>query len=1175
MTKKIINIVCFIHFVAICFGQNQDTLVSIDDTITTPIVIDTTIIDTPIIDSESNDSTQSIVESFIEDDSIKNIIRDIEIEFIKQKVEQAADSIYFNVCKFKNTTNKAIQGQIRINIPKGWHLIADPSMEITLEANDSISLPVRLSIPREAVGGMAYVIDASFEAKDGYYSGAAYLKIPLKTKWDMYLNNSTIYFNEYFESVQFSIHIKNKGNASELINLQFDIGSLLDVLEINENKKDFFVKVPPQTDTIYTYTILRAQLTEDKRQFYGQVWDESTIKIKAISGTTNKVRRDMLWVRDLDNNYIHNRQERSSPLNLEANVFNLLSSNQPKINAGAYGQILFKGEHDLDYVFQARNLLYRQNNNLNYFDNPNNYTFRLKYRWSDKLVAELGEIYNNTMHSLRGWGVKAAYNLSEKDEVSASYIIGKYYPNWSTSLLYKRKINNIRTWVGATYEDNQYVHYKALSPEIGAAFSPYKNHTLRLGLMGTNAVFDNNQGIGTPQDSSLLGFSYMASYSGVWKKFRFGGSTRNDQLNFIRVRPSNKINGYFRYLLNAKSRINLIANYNAVSTSGYIYSPYYNGSYNKQAIYRATYLNRLSNSLVVEAGPMLRVLNRLLVQNDTTAEDFTNYFGGLFVLSRIKIDEFQMLTPSLSAGYTYFTNHLYPDFTIRELPAINLGLSYVNRNMGASANYIYGPNFFVSESFFENDEPINYETVQARFHHTRKFYSKNITWGNYLTYFLRLPSNRQNLVLSTMLNFKLPYRWSANMRANIYTNSVDEETAGVITHRNFSMNIGIKKSFDVPQPRIKYYNVTAICFNDMNGDGERGDDEPLISNIKLMLSRDQEKNDNGFVRFGEQELVSNTQGEIKLTDIPEGSYLANFEPLFNLGNLYNAKGDDQSIEITSDMDYYIPYVESYQVNGQVSLIRDEFSDKGLVNVNGVRVEATNEKGEKFAALTDQKGFYTLNVPQAGYFTVQVSNVFGEGFEIDKDKFLIQFDGFKHYTVDFTFYEGKKEINFGDGSQFFNFKSLTATESSDSNETDAEPTAGEENLTTTAVEPMEVENVAMQPKEDLIKEVEVTSKENEDANTDNFSKENIRYLVELGMVEASNTSAYISKLKELGINSTPIEVNGVKIYASVIFDNLTDANNKLEELTKVGFTEGVVIGSYNGKIFTKEFLKGKE
>ncbi len=1161
MKDFLLHILFFLCLTNIVSAQINDSL---------PLPAEALILDTLAVDSISNinvideeKNTNSIVDQFIKEDSVSEIIRDIEIEFIKPKIEQSSDSIYFNVCKITNTTNRDLSGKIRINTPKGWHLIANPSMEIILHANESISLPVRVSIPREAVGGMAYVIDASFESLEGYYSGAAYIKIPLKVKWDMYLANSTLYFNEYFETVLFDIHINNKGNAPELINLQFKVGHLLDILEVNEAKKDFFVKVPPQTDTVFTYTILRSQITEDKRKYYSRIWDESTIKVKALSGSDNKVKTDMLWVRDLDNQYIHDRQERSSPLNIQANVYNLLSANHPKLNLRAFGQILFKKQHDLSYSFKSRNLFYSQNIEEGHFKNPNNYTFRIQYKWRDKIAAELGQVYNNTMHSVRGWGIKAQYNFNKTDELSASYIIGRFYPSTSYSLKYKRKIKSVRAWAGITHQNNQYVHYKALSPEIGAAFSLSKIHTFRIGLMGTNAIFDNNQGIGTPKDSTLQGFSYIASYSGAWKKFRIGGNTRNDQFNFIRVRPSNKIHGYMRYIINPKSRINLIGNYNSVSTSGYIYSPFYNGSYNKQSIYRLTYLNRIKKNVILEAGPMARILNRLLIQNDTSTSNFTNYFGGLFVLSRIKFDEFQMLTPSLSMGYTYFKDQLNPNKIIRELPAINLGLSYINRNLGASANYIYGPNFFVRESFFQSNKPVNYETVQARMYHTKHFYEKHISISNYFTYFLRLPTNRQNFVLSSMLNFNLPNGWTANIRANLYTNSVDEDTQGIITHRNFSMNIGIKKSFDIPQPRIKYYDVNIICFNDMNGDGIRGDEEPLLSNIKLKLSKRKTNRKKTIIRFGEQELVTNTNGEIILTDIPQGAYIAQFEPLFNLGNLYNAKGDEQEIEIIQNMDYYIPYVESYQVNGVVSLIRDEFSDKGLVNVNGVRVEAVNEKGETFAALTDPSGHYVINVPQAGYFTVKVNNVFGEGFEIDKDKFLIQFDGFKQYTVDFTFYEGKKEINFGNGEQFFNFKSLTQQKSTDStnksqNISDSLQKPTEDNKNPVVEIPTEV----MQPKKELENDIRAITPQDSTIIQDSL----VKYMVEIGMATIYIKEEYTDQLAQLNIKPTPIKVKGITIYASSVLNNIAEAENLIQKMVNLGFTEGVIVKSIKGKIY---------
>ncbi len=385
------------------------------------------------------------------------------------------------------------------------------------------------------------------------------------------------------------------------------------------------------------------------------------------------------------------------------------------------------------------------------------------------------------------------------------------------------------------------------------------------------------------------------------------------------------------------------------------------------------------------------------------------------------------------------------------------------------------------------------------------------------------------------------------------------------------MNIGIKKSFDIPQPRIKYYDVNVICFNDMNGDGVRGEEEPLLSNIKLQLSKIKDENSKDFIRFGEQELVSNTKGEILLTDLPQGAYSATFEPLFNLGNLYNAKGDEQEIEVVSDMDYYIPYVESYQVNGFVSLIRDEFSDKGLVNVNGVRVEAVNEKGETFAALTDQSGHYVINVPQAGYFTVKVNNVFGEGFEIDKDKFLIQFDGFKQYTVDFTFYEGKKEINFGDGASFFNFKSLTVNKKSldTANNVDVKnDSIKTKSIKDDVLDLITVVSEAMQPKEDLEAEISVLSKQNLKLIPKDFKKEDVRFLIEIGMVVKFLTNEYTILLSRLNVEPTPILVNGISIYASTIFKSRKEANDLLEELKRLGFTEGVIVSSIGGKVFIK-------
>ncbi len=107
--------------------------------------------------------------------------------------------------------------------------------------------------------------------------------------------------------------------------------------------------------------------------------------------------------------------------------------------------------------------------------------------------------------------------------------------------------------------------------------------------------------------------------------------------------------------------------------------------------------------------------------------------------------------------------------------------------------------------------------------------------------------------------------------------------------------------------------------------------------------------------------------------------------------------------------------------------RDEYSSLGLINANGIRVTATGANGEVFATLTDNLGNYSIDIPQGGAYVIKVNNIFGDEFEIDKDEFLIQFNGFKSFNVDFTFFEKKRKVNFN-GDNFFNFESINDSDS---------------------------------------------------------------------------------------------------------------------------------------------------
>ena len=191
-------------------------------------------------------TTSEIIDDMILSDSLEQ--QKIQITFVKKKVEYGPDSTYFNVCKVTNKTSETVEGEFRVRIPIGWGLIGDPSKIIQLKPGETKIFPVRLTISSEAVGGVAYTVDASISSNEGIYSGATYIKIPLTSEWEMYVDRHTIYFNEYFDEQEFNVTIKNKGNAEELVKLDFTIGKLLEIE--GQKEEEVYVLVPAYTERL-------------------------------------------------------------------------------------------------------------------------------------------------------------------------------------------------------------------------------------------------------------------------------------------------------------------------------------------------------------------------------------------------------------------------------------------------------------------------------------------------------------------------------------------------------------------------------------------------------------------------------------------------------------------------------------------------------------------------------------------------------------------------------------------------------------------------------------------------------------------------------------------------------------------------------------------------------------
>ncbi len=1125
----------------------------------------------PSIDGgeDSTKKDQDGIDELILQDSLNALNKKIQVAFKLKKVEQSADSVYFNVVTFTNTDSKPVSGALQVRVPNDWKLIANPSMEnVELAPNETISLPVRISIPFDATGGVAYVIDASFTTKEGIYSGAAYIKIPMKSKWDAEVFEKQVYFNELFDRVPFKLKIVNEGNATELLKVNLDVGRLYNIIELD--KEEFYVEVPPLSDTILEYTVeSNTLLTVEQKMEYGMIWDESSVKVKIV-GSNGKTFQDAVHYLDLENELTTQRQEKNTPLNVDLSIYNLLSPNPTFVNLLVYGQLLFKGDHDLSYMANFRNI-YRSGRFFGptFWSNPNNIRYQLGYSWKDRLHVNAGLITNYTLHTGRGIGARASYEITENDRVQASFISNQFLPIMIGTAEYYRRLNKgISLNVGLTYEDNDYVNYQAYSTQLGASAVFAGSQSISGQILLTNARFDASAFGGSP-DSSLIGVSYNFKYSGAFikNKLRVSLSTRNDQFNFLRMRPVHVISGNGLYRINNVSNIKVIGVYNAVKPSRYTLSPFYTGLYAETQVYRATYQYRFSNKITSEAGPLFKILSRRSFDNSLGLyDDFDNYFIGGYFNTRFKLNERTFITPTLTIGRTSFRNILSDSTILSPILSTSVGVSITSRNYRFNASYIRGPMFFVDDDYILFDE-ISMETVSLRGQMDKFIYKNTVKVSGYANYYLRLPSNRQSIVLSGRTDFFFPKGWRAYMTAGIYTNSyVDESTQGISASRFFSLNAGVIKSFGFNQPRIKYSDIEFICFNDFNGDGERQDNEPLLPNIKVNISLDPNYDDPRQIKWGERELMTSAEGKVVIHNMPDLNYLVNFKPMVNLGTLYNVNGDNQIISVSEDRTIYVPYAESYRVYGSVVMNRDEFSSKGLINVGGIRITATNLKGDAYSVLTDNDGSYVLNVPQAGSYVISVNNIFGDEFYIDKESFVIQFDGFKTYQLDFTFYEGKRKVNFG-GDNIFNFQSLNGGD--DEGEDSEGNGDGQGDATETTADTTSVDGDFMQNAQKLREEIEAISKENEKTIETPVNPDDVRYMVEIGVFDSEIDTDVANLILSLGFTPTTIKVDGVTVYATPVEKTHAEISEVLQAIYDAGLSEAMIVGVYQGKIITEE------
>lgn len=952
-----------------------------------------------------------------------SIAKDVEIKFVKFKTVHGFGESYFNVCNIKNKTNKILDLDFKLNIPAGWALLnSNVLFSRSIIPGGEINIPLRLTIPRNALGGVAYVINMVASTKEKEFYGASYVKIPEVSDWDIQTTTDRVYFNELYNSEDFEILLSNKGNSQQVINLKFRIGKNLKMLDSTGNY-NLFISIPPYSDTLLNYTVTKINKSEIVNYVPGNMRDSEII----VTALDREGRKKLKYFRffDLDNNFNNQRDEAYSPLNLSFNAINLASGMNPMITLGAFGEIQLNEEHNFNYNTSFRNIRFANQTFATYFNNPFLYNFQLNHNWNNKLLTTVGNVTGiNPILGFNGSGIKSFYRFENGSRADFTLARNRFFPEWFASSGYSsnilipvfKKLVSYKLSLG--YFTSGLVSFNSVMPELSIGFSPIKKHNISLSIMPRfgnvpSANPSNN-------DSAVIGNSYSFNYGGSIKKVNFSFGQYNTLNSFQRAQGLRQTNGSVKYDINKKSGLNFFSNssYYSPSRLNFLQASITNYFTVNQAVHRLLYRLNYNKKLSFSAGPSLTSnFRERLIHRDTILSSFSNQTYGVFGSMNVRLKNKENLSPSIFLGNTRFKDRLVDTLNFKGSRNISLGINYRTLFWGLNVRYLRGVNFFIDQSvFISEDTRVSNETIFIRANFNKQIPSRNLSLQGSANWFLRMPKNIQNFGVSGTMNFQINPRLNGFASANLFKSSFDNPEDGSNNSTFFNINFGFNYSVDIPQPKVKYYDLKIVCFNDLNGDKIKSDNEAGIPNIILNISRNYEP-DFLNILFNEKELISDIKGNIVLKDLPEGDFFLVFRSLENLGVLQNTKSNEQEISMQEDYTFFMPYGEGYKVNGQVNLSRDINSNRGTISTRGIKVEAVSTSGEVYSTLTENNGYFSISVPSAGYYKVSMKNIFGDDFYIKNNKVIVQFDGFKVFRVEFDVVEKNREVKIKGNSKF--------------------------------------------------------------------------------------------------------------------------------------------------------------
>jgi len=920
---------------------------------------------------------------------------DISTRFTRQTIESAAKQTFFNALIIKNNSNRQENFTLNFTVPEGWTVIGGDKIEINLPPLDSITVPLRVAIGSNVRGDIGYNVIASLTDTRGntIKNEYCFVKIPRTADLTIRYSNRIFYLDPTSKSAEFSVSIHNKGNREELINFLFDGNSSLTVGEQREALFTRDVSIPPHSDSLLTFRVSLADIEQYGRTIFG---------LKSMISSIDTVYQTNLWFKLIKSTFVNQIPSNEIPLSISAYAQGIADPhNTPVYTLNLEGKLLFNGDKEIGYYY--RNFSSRKPEDL-YLYNKMHIRGQVK-NWT----IELGDGYRNVESSMMGRGGYLAYdNPKIKAELIATRNLQTDVDNLGSNISY-RFTPEVQTNLGLAYNESRRDNFNSKLVYVGTRFTLFNQHNLYLqssynlldrqidnksnhNEYGWQMYYTSNIGnVSTSIRARSASAFHYSPYAGRVEVF---GSMiwRKNQDNQLQVFYNENTNQF------ATIQEETIVNRSSLSTrDGY-----------------AQWRHFITPEVEIFAGPAVTNYQNAGLRMFPEGRGFSSLNVKAVFGTRIKNQTSSIiLTPTFElAQARILDNPFATDNDNNKHPLFHhLSLTLRSRNFTTMAYYTSGPRSSYDQIKYLQT---SIGTRKIQFLPTFEFfiYKDIVKLQTGMSYANDMIAKSTYTTLHGQINCYFPNNIEVQV-LGVYSmqNRLNQQDA-IESYQNLYLEFGAKKDFALNQPRVKYHNINIVFFKDYNGNFIQESNEPGIKSVLLEIEKvDSEIKGKIPGDFHSSELISDNIGVVRIEKIPEGTYKFNYTPLGADVGTYSKAIEETEIRIDRSGTYYFPFVEKNKVFGKIILNRSRLSGLGRIDVSNVRITATDSQGRSYSTLTDKNGEFVLFAPITDEYIVSINNIFYENFDLRQNSFLVQFNGYKQFEVNFVFDEKVRRINF--------------------------------------------------------------------------------------------------------------------------------------------------------------------